>query len=50
MGDEASVGLREVTAAEESAVGGERGGMRGFEDQVVFCVNEWAFGLRVAAP
>ena len=47
---EVGVGLAEVVAAEEAAVGREGRGMGGGEDEVAALVNERPFGDGVAAP
>ena len=49
-GCELGVGLAEGSAAEEAVVGGEGGGVRGFEDEMFGLVDEGLFFASVAAP
>ena len=49
-GVEVVVAAREGFGAEEAAVRGERGGVRGFDDAVLAAVDEFFLGAGVAAP
>ena len=50
MGGEPGVGAGEAFATEEAGVGGEGGGVRGGEDEVLGGVDEGDFGLGLGAP
>ena len=45
-----SIGSGKVFAAEETAIGGQRRGVRRAEDEMAAAVDKRAFFLRVAAP
>lgn len=50
LGGEPGVGAGEAFAAEEAGVGGEGGGVRGGEDEVLGGIDEGDFGLGLGAP